>query len=310
VLEAQVRRMLEDPKSEALVDNFAGQWLQLRNLELHKPDPDRFPEFDEELRQAMMRETKLFFQAVIREDRSILDLVDGKFTFLNERLARHYGIAGVAGKEFRRVSLTGVERSGVLTQASVLTVASHPTRTSPVVRGKWLLENILGAPPPPPPPDVPNLKEEAIGTTASLRQQLEQHRSDPACASCHRSMDVLGFGLENYDAVGRWRTLDGKFTIDAAGTLPSGKSFQSPAELKGILRTEKDAFAECLTEKMLTFALGRGLERYDRPAVQWISRRVAAGDYRFSRLVLEIAKSMPFQMRRGEQAKAAGGMSK
>jgi hypothetical protein len=295
-----VRRMLLDPKSVALVDNFAGQWLQLRNLDSVKPDPDRFPDFDEDLRKAMKQETRLFIQAVIHEDRSILDFIDGKFTFLNQRLAKHYGIQGVDGPEFRRVQLSSDQRSGVVTQASVLTVSSYPTRTSPVLRGKWILETLLNDPPPPPPPGVPNLNEAAIGTTASLRQQLEQHRANPACASCHARMDPLGFGLENYDAVGRWRAQDGKFPVDSTGTLPGGRSFRNPAELKEILRTDRDAFGRCLAEKMLTYALGRGLERYDQPTVNLICRRLAAGDYRFARLVLEVVKSLPFEKRRGE----------
>ena len=300
VIAAQVRRMLQDPKSVALVDNFAGQWLELRNLDSVKPDPDRFSAFDADLRSAMKQETRLFFEAVIHADLSILDFIDGKFTFLNERLAKHYGISGVKGPEFRRVALTGDERSGVLTQASVLTVSSYPTRTSPVIRGKWILENFLNDPPPPPPPGVPNLNEAAIGTTASLRQQLEQHRASPACASCHSRMDPLGFGLENYDAIGRWRTQDGKFPVDSAGTLPGGRTFRTPEELKEILKADRDAFARCLTEKMLTYALGRGLERYDKPAVNLICRRLAASDYRFSSLVLEIVRSLPFEERHGE----------
>ena len=300
VIEAEVRRLLLDPKSVALVDNFAGQWLELRNLDSLKPDPDRFPNFDESLRQAMKQETRLFFEAVVHEDRSILDFIDGKFTYLNERLAKHYGIPGITGPEFRRVELTGDERSGILTQASVLTVSSYPTRTSPVLRGKWVLENFLNDPPPPPPPGVPNLNEAAIGTTASMRQQLEQHRANPACATCHNRMDPLGFGLENYDAVGHWRTQDGKFPVDAAGTLPGGRSFRSPMELKAILKTDRDAFARCVTEKLLTYALGRGLERYDKPAVNLICSRLAANDYRFSGLVLGIVESLPFQMRHGE----------
>jgi len=300
VIEAEVRRMLLDPKSVALVDNFAGQWLELRNLDSVKPDPDRFPGFDESLREAMKQETRLFFEAVIHEDRSILDFIDGKFTYLNERLAKHYGIPGITGPEFRRVELTGDERSGILTQASVLTVSSYPTRTSPVLRGKWVLENFLNDPPPPPPPGVANLDEAAIGTTISMRQQLEQHRANPACATCHNRMDPLGFGLENYDAVGHWRAQDGKFPVDAAGVLPGGRSFRSPMELKAILKTDRDAFARCVTEKMLTYALGRGLERYDKPAVNLICSRLAANDYRFSRLILEIVDSLPFQMRHGE----------
>jgi hypothetical protein len=300
VLHAQVKRMLLDLKSKALVENFGGQWLQLRNLDSWKPDPDKFPEFDADLRDAMKRETQMFFEAIVREDRSILDFLDAKFTYLNERLAEHYGIPGVEGPQMRRVALTGDQRSGVLTQASVLTVSSYPTRTSPVIRGKWVLENILNSPPPPPPPGVPNLNEETVGTSASLRQQLEQHRANATCASCHSRMDPLGFGLENYDAIGRWRTMDGKFSVDSSGVLPNGKSFQGPAALKGILKVDKDAFADCVTEKMLTYALGRGLERYDKPAVKSISGKLAAGNYRFSRLILEIVDSMPFEMRRGD----------
>lgn len=303
VLEAQVRRMLLNPKARALVENFAGQWLQLRNLDNARPDRDRFPGFDDELRADMRRETELFFEALVREDRSILDFIDGKFTYLNERLARHYGIEGVQGDEFRRFRVNGDQRSGVLTQASILTVSSYSTRTSPVLRGKWVLENFLNAPPPPPPPDVPNLKEEAVGTTGSLRQQLEAHRSNPTCASCHARMDVLGFGLENYDAIGAWRARDGKFLIDPSGTLPGGRSFRGPGELKTILKKDRDAFAWCLTEKMLTYALGRGLENYDKSAVELVTRRLASNGYRFSRLVIEIVNSMPFQMRRGERGK-------
>ena len=303
VLETQLKRMLLDPKSSALVENFAGQWLQVRNLESVKPDPDRFPAFDEELRAAMRAETRLFFETIMREDRSILDFIDARFTFLNERLARHYGISGVVGPEFRRVTLRGNQRSGILTQASVLTVSSYPTRTSPVLRGKWLLENFLGAPPPPPPPGVANVNEEAIGSSASLRQQLEKHRSDQSCAVCHSRMDALGFGLENYDAIGAWRNRDGRFPVDSSGVLPGGKSFRGPGQLKEILRRDKGAFVQCLTEKMLTYALGRGLERYDVPAVDAISRRVTESDGRFSRLIFEIVNSWPFQMRRGDGGK-------
>jgi hypothetical protein len=237
---------------------------------------------------------------VVREDRSILEFLDGRYSFINERLAEHYGIKGVDGTEFRRVALNGAQRSGVLTQASILTVSSYPTRTSPVIRGKWVLENFLNEPPPPPPPDVPNLDEAAVGSAASLRQQLEEHRRNPICASCHSKMDPLGFGLENYDAIGAWRTRDGKFPIDAAGTLPNGKSFKGPAQLKATLLARRADFAKCLTEKLLTYALGRGLEPYDRPAVESINRRLAAEGYRFSALVGGIIDSMPFRMRRGE----------
>jgi hypothetical protein len=301
VLQAEVRRMLLDPKARALVENFAGQWLQIRNLDTVKPDPERVPGFDEELRAAMRTETEMFFEAVVREDRSILDFVDGGFTYLNERLARNYGIRGVTGAEFRRVPLRTAQRGGVLTQASILTVLSYANRTSPVLRGKWLLENFLNAPPPPPPPDVPNLKEEAIGSSSSLRRQLEQHRTNAVCASCHSRMDVLGFGLENYDAIGAWRTRDGKFPVDASGVLPGGKRFRTPSELKAILKADREAFSRCLTEKMLTYALGRGLERYDRPVVDSIVGRLAQRQYRFSALVAEIVAARPFQQRRGDR---------
>ena len=302
VLEAQVRRMLQDPKSRGLVDNFGGQWLRFRAIQTATPDRERYPDFEDYLRMSMRRETELFFEFIIKEDRSILDFIDAKYTFLNERLARHYGIPGVTGPEFRKVDLTGTNRGGVLTQASVLTVASYPNRTSPVLRGKFILENILDAPPPPPPPDVPNLDEAKVGQTASLREQLEQHRANPACASCHNLMDPIGFAMENYDAVGAWRSKDGNFPIDPSGTLPDGRSFEGPAGFREILMADRDAFAQALTSKMLTFALGRGLERYDRRTVKKIAESLPQSDYRLSRLVLEIVKSQPFQMRnRGDQ---------
>jgi len=303
VLAAQVRRMLSDPKSGALAENFGGQWLELRKLESITPDRERFPEYDEYLRLSMRRETELFFEHIAREDRSIVEFIDADYSFLNERLAQFYHIPGVKGPEFRRVALAGhPQRGGVLTQASVLTVSSYATRTSPVLRGKWILENVLASPPPPPPPDVPNLDEAKVGTSASLRQQLEEHRKNTTCASCHSRMDPLGFGLENFDAIGAWRTQDGKFPVDASGTLPDGRSFRGPGELKTILKADRVAFAECLTEKLLTYALGRGLERYDRPTVKRIAGRVAANDFRFSSLTLEIINSLPFQMRRGDRA--------
>ena len=301
VLEAQVRRMLADNKSHALVENFGGQWLELRKLESAKPDRQRFPEFDEYLRLSMRQETELFFQNVIHQDRSILDFIDGNYTFLNERLAGFYHIPGVTGTEFRKVSLTPEsQRSGVLTQASVLTVSSYATRTSPVLRGKWILANILDAPPPPPPPDVPNLDESKIGSAASLRDQLEQHRKNAVCASCHSRMDPLGFGLENFDGVGAWRTRDGKFPVDASGTLPDGRTFTGPRELEAIVKSNPKAFARCLTRKLLTYGLGRGLEPYDDPAVNKIVDDVVVNNYKFSSVVLGIARSLPFQMRTGE----------
>ncbi len=303
VLAAEVRRMLKDPKSRALVENFGGQWLELRKLESVKPDKNRFPEFDEYLRISMRRETELFFDYIVHEDRSILDFIDANYTFINEPLAALYNIPDIKGPEFRKVTLASdTGRGGILTQPAILTVSSYATRTSPVLRGKWILGNLLNAPPPPPPPDVPNLNEAAVGSSASLRQQLEEHRKNATCASCHSRMDPLGFGLENFNAIGAWRTMDGKFPIDSSGVLPDGRKFQGPQELKAILKADRDGFTEGLTEKLLTYALGRGLEPYDKPAVKEIAGRVAADDYRFSSLVLEIVKSLPFQMRRGNQS--------
>jgi uncharacterized protein DUF1592/uncharacterized protein DUF1588/uncharacterized protein DUF1587/uncharacterized protein DUF1585/uncharacterized protein DUF1595 len=301
VLGTEIRRMLQDPRSRALAENFGGQWLQFRALESVTRDRQRFPEFEDYLRLSMRRETELFVEHIIRDDRSILDFIDGRYSFVNERLARHYGIPGVTGPEFRRVDLTGTPRGGVVTHGSVLTVSSYATRTSPVLRGKWILENLLNAPPPEPPADVPNLDEAGIGTSASVRMQLEEHRKNPVCASCHKRMDPLGFGLENFDAVGAWRTMDGKLPIDSAGVLPDGRKFSGPGELRTILSTDRDAFARALTSKLLTYALGRGLERYDTKTVKTIASRLPASEYRFSALVLEIVKSLPFQSRRPSQ---------
>jgi len=300
-LAAQVTRMLRDPKSAALVWNFGGQWLQFRALESVKPDLERFPEFDDYLRQSMRRETELLFESIVREDKSILDLLDAKYTFVNERLARHYGIPGVVGPEFRAISTAGLPRAGVLGHASVLTVSSYATRTSPVLRGKWILSNLLGAPPPDPPAGTPRLDEKSVGKNASLRQQLEAHRSDTTCSACHSRMDPLGFGLENYDAVGRWRDKDGGFAIDASGALPDGRSFKGPGELASLLQADREEFALAFTSKLLTYALGRGLERYDRATVRSIAAHAAEDEHRFSRVVLEIVKSLPFQSRRAER---------
>jgi uncharacterized protein DUF1592/uncharacterized protein DUF1588/uncharacterized protein DUF1587/uncharacterized protein DUF1585/uncharacterized protein DUF1595 len=301
-LEAQARRMLKDPKSEALVDNFAGQWLELRNLDLVHPDRKAFPEWNPSLQKAMATETKMFVQSIFQEDRSIMDFLDGNYTFLNEQLANFYGISNVKGDEFRRVSLDGTQRSGVLTQASILTVTSYPTRTSPVLRGKWILENVLNTPPPPPPPGVGSLDTKGAALTGTMRQQLEKHRANPMCAGCHTRMDPLGFALENYNAIGQWRTHEGQFLVDSTGVLPNGKKFSGSAELKTLLMSNRDGFAECLTEKMLTYALGRGLEDYDRPATKQITRALTANDYKFSSLVIGIVESLPFQMGRGEGA--------
>ncbi len=304
VLNAQVQRMLKDPKSHALVENFAGQWLELRKLESVKPDRERFPQFDEYLRMSMLRETELFVENIVRQDRSLLELIDADYTFLNERMARFYGVPGVSGPEFRMVKLNPeMNRGGILTQASVLTVSSYSTRTSPVLRGKWILENVLNAPPPPPPPGVPNLDESKIGSATSLRQQLEIHRTNPTCAACHARLDPLGFGLENFDAIGNWRTMDGKFPVDSSGVLPDGRKFNGPQELKVILKADRNDFIEGVTDKLLTYALGRGLERYDKPTVRQVAKNVAAKEYKFSSLVLEIVNSLPFQYRRGDQVR-------
>jgi hypothetical protein len=301
-LVTQVRRMLRDFKAHALVENFAGQWLQLRNLKNVTPDPDLFPKFDEALRAAMLGETERFFESIVAEDRSVLDFLDADFTFLNERLARHYGIVGIKGDQFQRVSLKGGPRGGIVTQASILTITSNPTRTSPVKRGKWILENILGTPPPPPPPGAGELSEDKkVVLSGSLRKRMEQHRANPNCATCHQRMDPLGFGLENFDAVGGWRDRDGEFPIDASGVLPDGKSFQGPTELKAILKGKHEAFCRCLTERLVTYALGRGLEAYDKCALDEITKGAARNGYRFSSLVIEIVKSDPFQKRRGRR---------
>ncbi len=296
-LEKQVLRMLSDPKAQALVENFADQWLQIRNMKTVNPDRERFPTFDDDLRGAMIRETEMFFGAIIHEDRSVLDLIDADFTFVNERLAKHYGITGVTGDGFRRIALEDGQRGGILTQASVLTVTSNPTRTSPVKRGKWILEQILGTPPPPPPADVPELDAQAK-LSGSLRQRMEQHRANPSCASCHARMDPLGFGFENFDAIGAWRTADSGSPVDSSGVLPSGQTFRGPKELKVILKARDKEFTRCLSEKLLTYALGRGVEYLDTCALDKIVDGTAKDGFRFSRLVLEIVKSDPFQKRK------------
>ena len=303
-LEPQVRRMLASPKARALVDNFAGQWLQIRSLETMQPDKTLFPEFDPPLRAAMQRETELFFTHVMRADRSVLDFLRGDYTFVNARLAKFYGLPGVTSDEFQRVSLRDTPRRGVLTHASVLTLTSNPTRTSPVKRGKWVLENLLGTPPPPPPADVPELDDKSRQLTGTLRQQMEQHRSNPNCAACHARMDPIGFGFENFNAIGAWRDQDGGTPVDASGKLTSGDTFAGAAELSDVLaRKRADEFRRCLAEKMLTYALGRGVEYYDRPPINTVVESLRANEDRFSALMLAVAQSFPFQNRRVE----AGG---
>ena len=301
MLRAETLRMLADPKARTLVTDFAAQWLQLRALDRAKPDPARFPTVDDELRDAMRIETELFLQTIVREDRSVLDLLDAPFTFVNGPLARHYGIPGIDGEAFQRVALDGRQRSGLLSHASVLTVSSYPTRTSPVLRGKWVLENLLGAPPPEPPADVPAL--EAAGTAsggATLREQMEAHRTNPSCAVCHNQIDPIGFGLEKYDAAGAWRTHEGDAPIDDTGVLPDGTAFRGPAELKQVLRDRADAFRRNLSEKLLTYALGRGLEHYDAEALAAIVDTARANGGRWSAFVTGVVESAPFRMRRAE----------
>jgi hypothetical protein len=297
VLEAQVRRLLQDEKAGALVENFGGQWLQTRALESHVPDRVRFPEFTDYTRLSMKKETDLFFEHILRNDRPILDFLDADYTFVNQRLAEFYGLPGVQGHEFRKVALKGTRRGGVWTQGSVLTVSSYANRTSPVLRGKWILETLLNSPPPPPPPDVPALDEQALGKEVSLKQILDRHRGNAKCASCHARLDPLGFALEHFDAIGAWRESEGKFPIETAGTLPDGRSFKSHEELRALLRADANLFVEGMVEKMLIYALGRGLEPSDRKSVRTIAERVAREGYRFSSLVLGIVQSEAFLTR-------------
>jgi cytochrome c553 len=299
MLEKQVRRMLADSRARNLVRNFGEQWLHLRNLDSSTPDLRLFPDFDDNLRQAFRRETELHFETVLREDRSVLDLLKADYTFLNERLAKHYGIPHVYGSQFRRVALDrNSERGGLLRQGSVLTVTSYATRTSPVIRGKWVLENIVGAPPPPPLPDVPALKDNTVSAALSVRERLAEHRANAACASCHNLMDPIGFSLENFDAVGRWRTLEEGKPVDASGFLPDGRKFMGVSGLESGLLSRPDVFVSALTEKLLTFALGRGVEHYDGPAIRKIVRQAQAADYRFSSVIVGVTKSTPFTMRK------------
>jgi hypothetical protein len=298
VLERQVRRMLADSRSQSLVTNFAGQWLYLRNLKNTSPDSLAFPDFDDNLRQAFLRETELFFQSIVHEDRDVLDLLNADYTFVNERLAKHYGIPNVYGNEFRRVTLENDARRGLLGQGSILLVTSVANRTSPVARGKWILENILGSPPPLPPPNVPPLKENAVGASAaSVRERMEEHRSNPVCASCHKLMDPIGFSLENFDAIGHWRDVDSGFKIDASGQLVDGTKLDGPASLRKALSGYPDAFAGTMTEKLLMYALGRELRYYDMPVVRAIMAKASRNNLRFSSIVLGIVKSAPFRMR-------------
>ena len=297
VLETQVRRMLRDRRSRALVDNFAGQWLLLRNIPTVQPDPILFPTFDENLRTAFQRESELFVESIMREDRSVVDLIAADYTFVDERLAAHYGIPGVYGSRFRKVTLDG-RRAGLLGHGGLLTVTSYPNRTSPVLRGKWVLENLLGAPPPPPPPDVPSFPERGEhGEPATVRELLEMHRRSPACAGCHAPMDPLGFALEQFDAIGRWRATDGDAPIDAHGVMPTGDAFDGLSGLKDMLAGNPEPLVRTVTEKLLAYALGRAIEYHDYPAIRGIAREAAGDDYRWSSVILGIVRSPAFRMR-------------
>ena len=308
VLEQQVRRMLADPKSRAIVDNFASQWLMLRNLKGHIPTPGDFPNFDNELRQAFRTETEMFFESIMREDRPVLDLISADYTFVNERLARHYGIPNVYGSHFRRVTIPGVERRGIFGQGSILTVTSYPNRTSPVLRGKWILENVLGTPPSPPPADVPALDENRPGVEPrSLRERLEIHRGSPTCASCHRVMDPLGFALENFDGIGQYRVKEEGGEIDPSGQLADGTPIDGPVALRKAILDEPEMFVRTLTQKLMTYGLGRGVEYADFPLVRGVVREAAKQDYRFSAIVLGIVKSAPFQMKKARSGEAPAG---
>jgi len=302
VLEAQARRMLDDPRAETLTTNFATQWLHLRNLDAVRPDARVFPDFDDNLRQGFRRETELVFQSIVDDDRSVRDLLTASYTFLNERVARHYGVPGVYGDHFRRVQLpSDSPRAGLLGHGSILTVTSYATRTSPVLRGKWILENLIGTPPPPPPPNVPPLEESRSSTdVVSMRERMVAHRQNPACAVCHRVMDPAGLSMENFDAIGRWRNTEGGAVIDASGSLPGSEDFDGVAGLRQAVLGRPEVFVGTMTEKLLIYALGRGLEHSDAPAIRTIVSASSADDYRFSSLILGIVQSSPFQMRRSQ----------
>ena len=297
VMEQQVRRMLRDPRAQALVDNFANQWLKLGKIAGMVPDVDEFPDFDENLRDALRQETKLFIGSQLRENRSVIDLLAADYTFVNERLARHYQIPNIYGSHFRRVTFQDGIRGGLLGQASILAATSYPNRTSPVLRGRWLLENMLGSPPPAPPPDVPALKDSGVdGAPRSVRERLEAHRKDPGCAVCHVRMDPLGFSLENFDALGKWRTSSDGAPIDASGSLPDGSRFQGVVGLRTLLLNHRDDFVRTFTERLLAYAVGRGIEYYDLPAVRAITKGAAADDHRWSAIIIGIVRSTPFSM--------------
>jgi len=302
VLAAQVKRMMADKRSQSLTKNFVGQWLFLRNVSRIAPDNTSFPTFDENLREALAKETELLVESQLHEDQSVANLLSTDYTFLNERLAKHYGINGIFGSEFRRVKIEDPNRFGLLGQGSILAVTSYPNRTSPTIRGKWVLEQLLGTPPPPPPANVPSLKDDEKAQKLTMRERMEQHRSNPACAACHKMMDSLGFALDNFDGIGSWRdsTGPGSGPIDASGLLPDGTAFVGPAGLREVLLKKRDMFVQVFTERLLTYALGRGVEEYDYPVIRKIVNEASADDQRWSSIILGIVNSTPFQMRRAK----------
>jgi hypothetical protein len=310
VLEQQVRRMLADPRSNALIDGFFSQWLSLRDLKNVAPDPAAFPDFDDNLREAFLQETELFLESQLRDDRNVVDLLTADYTFLNERLAQFYGVPNVYGARLRKVTMTDPNRMGLLGHGSILTVTSYSTRTSPVVRGKWLLSTILGSPPAAPPPNIPALVENGEGGAppSTVRERMAAHRNGPVCASCHRRIDPMGFALENFSAIGRWRTTEFGLPIDASGAFPDGSEFRTPAEFRKLLVGQRDEFVKTLTVKMLTYALGRGVEYYDMPAVRSVLKYAGAHENRWSAVILGIVNSIPFQMNRATPA-AAGAQT-
>jgi hypothetical protein len=309
VLDAQIARMLKDPRASALSENFVGQWLEIRNLDSIKPDPDKFPAWSAEIKDAMRTETVMLFESILHENRPVSEFLTARYTFLNESLARFYGIPGVVGPEFRRVELETSERGGILGLGSVMAVSSYPSRTSVVLRGRFILDNVLGSPPPPPPPDVPSLNEDSLGIKLTLRQQMEKHRADPTCAGCHAKMDPLGFALENYDAIGRWRTKDGQFPVDTSGVLPDGTTFDGPASLREALAPKTSQLAQCIVEKMLVYSLGRGVDKSDRRNVADIMDALKGKEYRLESLIYIVAHSLPFQSRHDQSVQDGGAAS-
>jgi len=297
VLEREVRRMIADPRADGFVRNFTGQWLHVRNLRTIAPNHDEFPDFDDTLRDAFQREIELFFGAVMREDHNVLDLLTADYTFVNERLAKHYGVPYVYGSHFRRVTMTDDARRGLFGKGGLLMVTSRADRTAPVLRGKWILENVLGTPPPPPLPNVPPLEASTEAAPRTLRERMERHRASPTCAGCHKMMDPLGFALENFDAIGAWRTQEAGIPLDASGQLADGTTVNGVVALRKALLARSDVFVSTLTEKLMTYALGRGLQHFDRPVVRDIVRKAERQDYRFSGIIMGIVTSTPFQMR-------------